>query len=141
MALEFRRFAALDAEARALKPNKETPMMLDWEAYRQEVLAGVGEIAHLSPDTVRGYAALGAAGQKADLLGAKVRELIALAVAVTVRCDGCIAVHVNAAIRHGATREEIAEALGVATAINAGAALVFSTRVMDAYTANETTTT
>jgi AhpD family alkylhydroperoxidase len=140
MALEFRRFAALDAEARALKPNKETPMMLDWEAYRQEVLAGVGEIAHLSPDTVRGYAALGAAGQKADLLGAKVRELIALAVAVTVRCDGCIAVHVNAAIRHGATREEIAEALGVATAINAGAALVFSTRVMDAYTANEKTT-
>jgi AhpD family alkylhydroperoxidase len=141
MALEFRRFAALDAEARALKPNKETPMMLDWEAYRQEVLAGVGEIAHLSPDTVRGYAALGAAGQKADLLGAKVRELIALAVAVTVRCDGCIAVHVNAAIRHGATREEIAEALGVATAINAGAALVFSTRAMDAYSANEKTTT
>ena len=74
-------------------------MMLDWEAYRREVLAGVGEIAHLSPDTVRGYAALGAAGQKADLLGAKVRELIALAVAVTVRCDGCIAVHVNAAIQ------------------------------------------
>ena len=115
-------------------------MMLDWEGYRQEVLAGVGEIARLSPETVRGYAALGAAGQKADLLGAKMRELIALAVAVTVRCDGCIAVHVNAAIRHGATREEIAEALGVAIAVNAGAALVFSTRVMDAYGANETTT-
>jgi AhpD family alkylhydroperoxidase len=115
-------------------------MMLDWEAYRREVLAGVGEIAQLSPDTVRGYAALGAAGQKTDLLGAKVRELIALAVAVTVRCDGCIAVHVNAAIQHGATREEIAEALGVATAINAGAALVFSTRVMDAYSVIEKTT-
>lgn len=111
-------------------------MMLDWETYRKQVLAGVGEVAKLSPDTVRGYAALGAAGQKADLLGAKVRELIALAVAVTVRCDGCIAVHVDAAIRHGATREEIAEALGVATAVNAGAALVFSTRVMDAYSAH-----
>jgi AhpD family alkylhydroperoxidase len=115
-------------------------MMLDWEAYRREVLAGVGEIARLSPDTARGYAALGAAGQKADLLGAKVRELIALAVAVTVRCDGCIAVHVNAAIQHGATREEVAEALGVATAVNAGAALVFSTRVMDAYSVIEKTT-
>jgi AhpD family alkylhydroperoxidase len=115
-------------------------MMLDWETYRKQVLAGVGEVGKLSPDTVRGYAALGAAGQKADLLGAKVRELIALAVAVTVRCDGCIAVHVDAAIRHGATREEIAEALGVATAVNAGAALVFSTRVMDAYSAHEPST-
>jgi hypothetical protein len=37
--------------------------MLDGEAYRREVLAGVGEIAHLSPDTARGYAALGAAGR------------------------------------------------------------------------------
>jgi alkylhydroperoxidase/carboxymuconolactone decarboxylase family protein YurZ len=41
-------------------------------------------------------------------------------------------VHSEAAIRHGASREEIAEALGVAVAVNAGAALVYSTRVMDA---------
>jgi AhpD family alkylhydroperoxidase len=53
-------------------------------------------------------------------------------VAVTVRCDGCIAVHTAAAIKAGATKEEIVEALGTATAINAGAALVYSTRVMDA---------
>ena len=39
-------------------------------------------------------------------------ELIALAVAVTTRCDGCITVHVDAALKHGASREEIAEALG-----------------------------
>lgn len=111
--------------------------MLDWEAYRKQVAAGVSDFARLSPDTVRGYAGLSGAGEKTDHLGAKVRELIALAVAVTVRCDGCIAVHVDAAIRHGASREEIAEALGVATAVNAGAALVFSTRVMDAYGEHE----
>jgi alkylhydroperoxidase/carboxymuconolactone decarboxylase family protein YurZ len=39
----------------------------------------------------------------------------------------------EAAIKNGATKEEIAEALGVATAVNAGAALVYSTRVMDAF--------
>ena len=58
--------------------------------------------------------------------------MISLAVAVTLRCDGCITVHTDAAIRHGATEGEIAEALGVAVAINAGAALVYSTRVLDA---------
>jgi AhpD family alkylhydroperoxidase len=107
--------------------------MLDWNSYRQQLTVRIGEIARLSPDTIKGYQALSAAGSKSDLLGQKTRELIALAVAVTVRCDGCIAVHGEAAARHGASREEIAEALGVATAVNAGAALVYSTRVLDAY--------
>lgn len=112
-------------------------MMLDWNAYRQQVAAGVGELGRLSPGTTQGYQALSVAGQKTDRLGAKMRELIALAVAVTLRCDGCITVHTDAAIKQGATREEIAEALGVAIAVNAGAALVYSTRVMDAYTAQK----
>jgi hypothetical protein len=41
--------------------EKDPTMMLDWVTYRQQVIAGVGEIGRLSPD----------------------------AVAVTVRCDGC----------------------------------------------------
>ena len=38
--------------------------MLGWSRYRQQILAGIGELAKLSPDTVRGYGALGGAGQK-----------------------------------------------------------------------------
>ena len=86
-------------------------MMLNWNEYRKQLALGVKEIGQLSPDTVKGYVELSSAGQKEDLLGAKIRELIALAVAVTSRCDGCITVHTEAAIRHGATKEEIAEAL------------------------------
>lgn len=108
-------------------------MMLNWNEYRKQLGAAVKEVGQLSPDTIRGYVELSAAGQKTDLLGAKIRELIALAVAVTSRCDGCITVHTEAAIKHGATKQEIAEALGVAIAVNAGAALVYSARVMDAF--------
>ena len=110
-------------------------MMLDWNEYRQQISSAVGEIAKLSPDTVRGYVQLGGAGAKTGKLDAKTRELIALAVAVTRQCDGCITVHTDAAVKHGATREEIIEALGVAVAINAGAALVYSARTLDAYAA------
>jgi AhpD family alkylhydroperoxidase len=110
-------------------------MMLDWNGYQQQVLALVAQIGRTSPGTVRGYRELGDAGGKKDLLGAKTRELIALAVAVTRQCDGCIVIHTDAALKHGATRDEIAEALGVAIAVNAGAALVYSTRVLDAYMA------
>jgi AhpD family alkylhydroperoxidase len=82
--------------------------------------------------------ALSDAGAKTGRLDAKTRELIALAVSVTRQCDGCITVHTDAAVKHGATPEEIMEALGVAIAVNAGAALVYSARVMGAYAAKTT---
>ncbi|WP_175105133.1 carboxymuconolactone decarboxylase family protein [Pararobbsia alpina] len=107
--------------------------MHDWTQYRKQLSAGVSGFGKHSPDTVKGYVALSGAGQKTDHLGDKTRELIALAVAVSLRCDGCIAVHTAAARKFGATKEEIAEALGVAVAINAGAAIVYSTRALDAF--------
>lgn len=106
--------------------------MLDWNAYRKELGGRIGEFGKLSPDTLKGYLTLSGAGAQTGQLDGKTRELIALAVAVTTRCDGCITTHVDAALRQGASREEIAEALGVAVALNAGAALVYSARVLDA---------
>jgi len=111
-------------------------LMVDWNAYRLQLLELTGKIARLSPETMKGYITLSAAGTKTNHLDAKTRELIALAIAVTLRCDGCITVHTDAAIKHDASREEIAEALGVAIAVNAGAALVYSARVLDAYETN-----
>ena len=95
----------------------------------------ITELGRLTPETVRGYRQLSDAGSKTARLDPKTRELIALAVGVTRQCDGCITTHVQAARRQGATAEEIAEALGVAIAVNAGAALVYSARVMDAVAA------
>jgi AhpD family alkylhydroperoxidase len=109
--------------------------MLDWIKYREEILGRAGELGKVAPETMKGYAALDGAAAKGGHLEAKTRELISLAVAVTTRCDGCITVHTKAAIDSGASKEEIAEALSVAMAMNAGAALVYSTRVLDAFEA------
>src|ERR1700688_2459356 len=110
-------------------------MMLDWTEYQKELGTRIGELAKLSPDTVRGYQTLSAANSKTGKLDEKTRQLISLAVAVTTRCDGCITVHSDAALKAGATKEEISETLGVAVAMTAGAALVYSTRVLDAVNA------
>lgn len=107
--------------------------MQDWNAYRDALMGRVSDFAKRSPDTVRGLTLMDGAAAKTGHLDAKTHELIALAVAVTTRCDGCISVHTKKAVEHGATQGEIAEALGVAVALNAGAALVYSARVMDAY--------
>ena len=102
-------------------------MVMDWNEYHKEIGARVGDLAKLSPDTVKGYQTL-----SATKLDEKTRQLISLAVAVTTRCDGCIVFHTDAALKAGATREEISEALGVAVGMNAGAALIYSARVLDA---------
>ncbi|NWK80175.1 carboxymuconolactone decarboxylase family protein [Aquitalea sp. LB_tupeE] len=109
-------------------------MMQDWNDYRGALMAGIGDFAKHNPDVLKGLSTIeGAAGRSAKL-EPKMHELIALAVAVTTRCDGCIAVHTQKAVEHGASREEITEALGVAIAMNAGPALVYSARVLEAHT-------
>jgi AhpD family alkylhydroperoxidase len=108
-------------------------MMMDWEAYRDQVNAAVKEMARANPDIVKAYAGLSGANAKSTRIDAKTRELIALDVAITLRCDGCINAHTDAAIRAGATKEEIVDALGVAIMVNAGAAMVYSARAIDAF--------
>lgn len=108
-------------------------MMQDWNTYRDSLLERVGDYAKQSPDVMRGLMTIDNAAVKTGQLEPKIHELIALAVAVTTRCDGCISVHTKKAVEHGATLEEISEALGVAIALNAGAALTYSARVMEAY--------
>ena len=113
-------------------------MMLDWNDYQKQIGSQLSQFMKLTPDSVRGYQTLSSANSKDSHLGEKVRQLISLAVAVTTRCDGCITVHTDAALKAGATREEIAEALGVAMAMNAGAALIYSLRALDAVDAHST---
>ncbi len=86
--------------------------MLDWNTYKSELLKAIPEFGKLQPDSLKGYLTLSNAHSKDSLLGEKTRQLISLAVAVTTRCDGCIVIHTEAALKAGATREEIAEALG-----------------------------
>jgi len=66
-------------------------------------------------------------------LDAKTKELMALAIAVAVRCDGCIAFHVHDAVDAGATADEIAEAIGVAILMGGGPAAVYGADALRAY--------
>lgn len=107
--------------------------MENWKQTRQDITTRAIELNGLIPDTMKAVGMLGSAGAKTNFLDAKTRELIALSVAVTTRCDGCIAFHAAEAKKLGVTAGELAEALGMAINLNAGAAVVYSTHVMDAF--------
>jgi AhpD family alkylhydroperoxidase len=107
-------------------------LMIEWKETIQDINGRLKELSTRTPDTLRGFGLIAGAGANTNHLGAKTRELIALAVAVTTRCDGCIAFHSAEAVKLGVTDAEIAEALGVAINLNAGAAITYSTHVLDA---------
>ena len=107
--------------------------MKNWCEFVPSLVQRVGEFAALVPETMEGMDRM--AQVPTRHLDARTHELIALAVAATTRSDGCIGVHVQEAIKAGASREEIAEALAVAISMNAGVALVYSAKVLDAYAA------
>ena len=104
----------------------------DWDEYSQALRGRGKELATLHPELVKAFSGLMGASSKTKHLDAKTREFIALAVAITTRCEGCIDAHGRKAKALGATKEEIAEALGVAVALNAGAAFTYALHVMDA---------
>ena len=85
-----------------------------------------------NPRMLKAFRDLNEAQTGSGKLDAKTRELISLAVAVTTRCDGCIGSHAMAAVKAGASMEEVSEALGVAIALNAGAAYVHSLKALEA---------
>jgi AhpD family alkylhydroperoxidase len=60
-------------------------------------------------------------------LPTKAKQLIAVAVAHVTQCPYCIKGHTRAALRHGATRQEVMEAIWVAAEMRAGGAFAHST--------------
>ena len=85
------------------------------------------------PDVWAGFGQLHQSAVRDGALPARVKELMALAIAVVKECDGCIAYHAKAAARRGATPEEVAEALGVALLMGGGPVSVYAPRAWSAY--------
>lgn len=97
-------------------------------------LAPLGrELRAAIPQVYEGFASLSKAATAPGALDTKTKELIALAIAVAVRCDGCIASHASNAARQGATEPEVAEAIGVAIALSGGPGTVYGPRAFDAF--------
>jgi AhpD family alkylhydroperoxidase len=87
----------------------------------------------MQPEAWEGFGMLHRAAAADGVLPGRVKELIALAIAVVKHCDGCIEYHAKAAAQRGASPEEVAEALSVALLMDGGPATVFGPRAFAAY--------
>jgi AhpD family alkylhydroperoxidase len=99
----------------------------------EELRGPTRDLRRAQPDAWKGFGALHGAAVADGALPGRVKELMALVIAVVKQCDGCIAYHAKAAARLGATSEEVAEALSVALLMDGGTASVYGPRAFAAY--------
>ncbi len=82
---------------------------------------------------MQGFYDMSKAATKDGALDKKTKELIALAIGVSTRCDGCIGFHTEALVKLGVTKEEIEETLGMAVYMGGGPSLMYAADALRAY--------
>ena len=84
------------------------------------------------PNTMQSFGKLHETSLSKGALDSKTKELIALGIAITVRCDGCISFHVHDAMQAGARKNEIAETVAVAILMGGGPSVVYGIEAFQA---------
>ena len=97
---------------------------------REELRQPAIDLAGLIPDVIKGYATMSTAAMAKGELESGVKELLALVIAITRECDGCIVAHARGAVRGGVTRQQVGEAIGVAISMNGGPGTVWGPRAL-----------
>ncbi|MFP4636693.1 MAG: carboxymuconolactone decarboxylase family protein, partial [Nitriliruptoraceae bacterium] len=98
----------------------------DYQLYLKDYMDTTAKLRAELPEVMGAFGDLhGAAMPDGGALDTKTKELIALGMGITGHCEGCIAVHVSAAAKAGASREELMEVIGVAIVMNGGPATVY----------------
>jgi AhpD family alkylhydroperoxidase len=91
------------------------------------------ELRRLIPEVLEAFSGLSKAAMADGALDVKTKELIALSIAATRQCDGCIASHARKARSAGCTDVEVAEAMGVVIMMNGGPGTVYGPRTLAAF--------
>lgn len=91
------------------------------------------EFGKRMPETMQGFNQMSKATHADGALDAKTKELIATAIGVAARCQGCLAFHAQACIKLGVSRAEFEEMLQVAIYMGGGPSLMTAAEAMLAY--------
>jgi AhpD family alkylhydroperoxidase len=100
---------------------------------REELSPPAIALRALIPEVMRSYGELSRAAMTPGELSSATKELLAVVIAITRECDGCIVSHTRSAVRAGVTRQSIAEAIGVGILMNGGPGTVWGPRALRCY--------
>lgn len=105
----------------------------NWAAFTDRTNQRMAELRKAMAEPASGFAQLAKSAIAPGVLDSKTKELIALAIGITARCDGCLAFHTKAAKKYGATREEVVETIAVALYMGGGPSMIYGAEALAAY--------
>jgi AhpD family alkylhydroperoxidase len=105
----------------------------DYKQITRDISASLAKLRAEAPDVMKGFGDLAAAATKDGVLDKKTKELIALALGVAARCDGCLGFHTQALAKLGASKQEVVETLSMATYMGGGPSLMYAADAMSAF--------
>lgn len=105
----------------------------EWRQVAHDLSEALRPLRAGAHEPMKAFSALSRAALEPKALSAKTKELIALAISVATRCEGCIAFHAEAAVRQGATREEVLETVAMAIYMGAGPSVMYAAQALEAF--------
>lgn len=105
----------------------------NWPVLTRELTAQLRNLRGGAPDVMKAFSAIAQAALQPRALDTKIKELVALGIAVALRCDDCIAFHVKAAYEQGASKEEVTDVLGMAIYMGAGPSVMYASHALEAF--------
>lgn len=104
-----------------------------YKEITKDISNSLAKLRSEAPELMKGFSDLAMAATKDGALDKKTKELIALALGVASRCDGCIGFHTQALNRLGANRQEVIETLGMAVYMGGGPSLMYAAEALSAF--------
>ena len=103
---------------------------MNWTDKLSETRSNLRALNSAIPETSRAFGALGKTVKEGGTLDFKTKEFIALGIAVATKCEDCIALHMQALIRVGASREEVGDVLAMSVQMGGGPAMMYAAKAM-----------
>jgi len=107
-------------------------MAKNFPEQHKHMIQLMGELGKGIPTTMGCFSKLHEKASETGALDVKTKELIALGIAIAIRCEGCIAFHVHDALKAGATEKDILETIGVAILMGGGPAVMYGCETLEA---------
>ncbi|PCJ07473.1 MAG: alkylhydroperoxidase [Rhodobacteraceae bacterium] len=106
---------------------------MSWHDKLKETRKGLRNLNGALPEVSQAFGGLGKAVKQGGVLDYKTKEFVALGIAVTDRCEDCIGLHIEALVNAQASRDEIADVLGMAIQMGGGPAMMYAAKAMTCY--------
>lgn len=106
---------------------------MTWQAKLDDTRTQLRGLNKAIPEQARAFGGLGKAVKEGGVLDFKTKEFVALGIAVSDRCEACIALHCEALIKAGATREEVSDVLAMTIQMGGGPAMMYAAKAMECF--------